>query len=81
MRVQRLDAIERDEESRARPFRRVAMGVVAVLVTALLGAAITAPAAQADTVPTDPALPATVSADPLPTTQFNGIVWAQAQLS
>lgn len=78
MRVQRLDAIERDEESRARPFRRIAMGVVAVLVTTLLGAAITAPAAQADTVPTDPALPATVSADPLPTTQINGIVWAQA---
>ncbi|QXE30420.1 PKD domain-containing protein [Microbacterium sp. HSID17254] len=78
MRVQRLEAIERDEESRARPFRRLAMGVVAVVVTALLGATITAPAAQADTVPTDPALPATVSADPLPTTQINGIVWAQA---
>ncbi|WP_046014110.1 PKD domain-containing protein [Microbacterium sp. SA39] len=59
-------------------FRRVAIGVVTALVLGLLGTMLTAPAAQADTAPTDPTLPATVSADPLPTTQINGIVWAQA---
>lgn len=78
MRVRRLDAIENDHDSNSRPFRRIALGIVTVLVTAMLGATLTAPAAQADTVPTDPALPVTMSADPLPTVQINGIVWAQA---
>ncbi|MCU1572619.1 MAG: hypothetical protein JWO93_701 [Micrococcaceae bacterium] len=39
-----------------------------------------APAAQADTAPSDPtsaATPATVSADALPTVQINGVVWQQ----
>ena len=60
MRVRRLDAIDHDLDSNARPFRRIAMGIVTVLVTTLLGAALTAPAAQADTVPTDPASPVTM---------------------
>jgi hypothetical protein len=41
---------------------------------------LAAPAAQADTVPSDPtsaATPATVSADALPTVQINGVVWQQ----
>jgi PKD repeat protein len=33
--------------------------------------------AVADTVPTDPSLPATASADALPTVQVNGVVWTQ----
>lgn len=78
MRVRRLDAIDSDRRSNDRPFRRIALGVVTVLVTAMLGSALTAPAAQADTVPTDAALPQTMSADPLPTVQINGIVWSQA---
>jgi len=78
MRVRRLDAIDIDRRSNDRPFRRIALGIIAVLVTAMLGSALTTPAAQADTAPTDPALPQTVSADPLPTVQINGIVWSQA---
>ena len=34
--------------------------------------------AQADTAPPDPSIPATVSADALPTVQVDGVVWAQA---
>lgn len=78
MRVQRLDSIDRDFDSRSGMFRRIALGVVAVLVITLLGSVLTAPNANADTAPTDTTLPATVSADPLPTTQINGIAWAQA---
>lgn len=78
MRVQRLDSFGHDFNSRSGKFRRVATGVITALVIGLLGSMLTAPAAQADTVPTDPTLPTTVSADALPTTQINGIVWAQA---
>jgi len=46
----------------------------AVIIASLLGGAN---AALADTAPTPP-VPATVSADSLPTAQINGIVWAQA---
>jgi hypothetical protein len=51
--------------------------MVAVLVAAMWAGGVTSPtAAHADTVP--PAgLPATVSADPLPTVQVNGVVWSQ----
>lgn len=34
--------------------------------------------ASADTQPTTPGIPATVSADPLPTVQIDGVVWSQA---
>ncbi|WP_372966766.1 PKD domain-containing protein [Microbacterium sp.] len=78
MRVQRLDSIDHDFTSRSSSFRRIAIAVVATLVIGLLGSVLAAPSAQADTAPTDPTLPATVSADALPTTQINGIVWAQA---
>ncbi|MCW2528063.1 MAG: Conserved secreted protein of unknown function, putative domain, partial [Pseudonocardiales bacterium] len=53
-----------------------------VAALALIGAGVApvlfAASAQADTSP-DPAsgLPATVSADPLPTAQINGVVWSQ----
>ena len=54
--------------------RRWVCGVsAAVLLTVGLGAL----PAQADTAPVDTALPATVSADPLPTVQINGVVWKQ----
>lgn len=36
-----------------------------------------APAALADTAPTRPDEPATVTAQPLPTVQINGVVWSQ----
>ncbi|WP_199424897.1 LamG-like jellyroll fold domain-containing protein [Actinotalea solisilvae] len=45
--------------------------------TALVWGLVAAPPAVGDTSPTDPARPATVSADPLPTVQINGVVWAQ----
>jgi hypothetical protein len=44
---------------------------------ALLPALLAAPPARADTSPADSSLPVTVSADPLPTVQVNGVVWRQ----
>ena len=45
----------------------------ALVATACLAAS----PAMADTAPSDPALPATVSADSMPTVQINGVVWNQ----
>lgn len=42
------------------------------------GAAAGGGVAQADTAPPEPSIPATVSADALPTVQVDGVVWAQA---
>ena len=50
---------------------------VACLALVLAGA-LQATAASADTQPLDPSIPVTVSADPLPTVQINGVVWSQA---
>ncbi len=51
--------------------------MVAVLATACWGVvAVAAPSARADTAPPS-GTPATVSADPLPTVQQNGVIWAQ----
>ncbi|MGY1779068.1 PKD domain-containing protein [Geodermatophilus sp. SYSU D01036] len=49
----------------------LAAGVLALLVPG------TARADSAPPAPADPAVPATVTADPLPTVQINGIVWSQ----
>ena len=60
--------------------RHRAAAVAAGLGLALTGALVplgAAPAA-ADTLPSDPTLPTTVSADGLPTPQINGVVWDQA---
>ena len=55
-------------------FRRSVSWVgVGVLVSMALGSL----PAQADTLPLDPAVPVTVSADVLPTVQINGVVWSQ----
>lgn len=57
---------------------RWAAGLVAaavLLVSTGLSTAL-APRSVADTVPPDASLPATVSSDPLPTAQINGVVWA-----
>jgi len=50
-----------------------------VLLTSGLAAVTVGAAApaSADTSPSDPALPATVAADALPTVQINGVVWSQ----
>ena len=59
-------------------FARRLLGVVTA--GALIGAALVGAAAPAlaDTLPIDaPNNPATVSADPLPTTQIDGVAWAQ----
>jgi len=50
---------------------------VACLALVLAGA-LQATAASADTQPLDPSIPVTVSGDPLPTVQINGVVWSQA---
>ena len=51
--------------------------LVGVVVSALAGLGLTGPgSAAADTAPVAP-LPATVSADPLPTWQVTGVVWSQ----
>ncbi|WP_233206052.1 PKD domain-containing protein [Cryobacterium sp. N19] len=47
-------------------------------VVAVVAAVLSAPSvALADSAPADAATPVTVSADSLPTTQINGVVWAQ----
>lgn len=49
-------------------------------IAALFGALVVAPPASADTAPPPEAVnaPATVSADPLPTVQINGVAWTQS---
>lgn len=49
----------------------------AVLLASTGLTATFAPRSAADTAPPDASLPATVSSDPLPTAQINGVVWAQ----
>jgi PKD repeat protein len=50
----------------------------ALLVAAFGGPVVSAPrVAVADTAPPDASLPATVSSDPLPTAQINGVIWSQ----
>ena len=67
----------------AQPARRVRVWAARLLTALLLTTAISMPlAAQpqpaiADTVPPDASLPTTVSSDPLPTAQHNGVVWSQ----
>ncbi len=59
--------------------RWIAGGVVLLLISGAFG--LLAPAASADSAPLDPASPTspvTVTADPLPTVQINGVAWAQA---
>ncbi len=57
--------------------RLAALGtVVSMAVTAGL-LAIASTTASADTAPTSPTVPETVSADVLPTVQINGVVWDQ----
>jgi hypothetical protein len=59
-----------------RPGRR--MWIVSLAAVAALAASgVSLTAAHADTTPIG-GLPATVSADPLPTWQLNGVVWSQA---
>ncbi len=55
-------------------FRLIAIGTAAALAA---GTFLGASPAQADTAPPDPATPVTVAGDSLPTTQINGVVWAQ----
>jgi PKD repeat protein len=58
--------------------RWIAGGIVLLLTSGAFG--LLAPAASADSAPLDPASPAspvTVTADPLPTVQIDGVAWAQ----
>jgi hypothetical protein len=57
--------------------RSVIGGVTAALVVLALSTVTAPPALRADTAPPS-GTPATVSADPLPTVQVDGIVWKQA---
>lgn len=60
--------------------RSVVAVAVAVLLVVGVVAGLPKATARADTAPLDPAnptTPATVSADPLPTAQINGVAWAQ----
>ena len=50
---------------------------LALVLLGLLVAAVSHPAAYADTQPPAPNTPATVSTDPLPTVQVDGVVWTQ----
>ncbi|MCV2395823.1 PKD domain-containing protein [Actinotalea sp. M2MS4P-6] len=49
----------------------------ATAASAIVLVGLAAPPAAADTAPTTAGLPATVSSDPLPTVQINGVVWNQ----
>lgn len=65
--------------SRGSVFRRLGVGLAAGIIASVLGAYLVVPAASADTAPPVDAVGAeTVSADPLPTVQVNGVVWSQA---
>lgn len=57
---------------------RLGVSVVAVSAVVLVGSLLGAPQqASAEVFPTDPTLPTSVSADPLPTTQIDGVAWTQ----
>jgi hypothetical protein len=56
---------------------RLAAVLLTLTAAGLIGLVAPAPAAHADTAPTDPATPMTVSADALPTVQIDGVVWNQ----
>ncbi|MGH1550676.1 PKD domain-containing protein [Leifsonia poae] len=62
-------------ERRSRRLRRAAIGIVAA-TAAILGSLVAVQPALADTAP-PPGDPATVSADPLPTVQMDGVAWAE----
>lgn len=60
---------------RRRP--RIAGLMAAALLAAAAGVTpMLTSTSEADTVPPDASMPATVSSDPLPTAQINGVVWA-----
>ena len=61
----------------SRSFQRFAAAVAsaALVVASLL--AVDLPAAHADSQPVDAAEATTVSADPLPTVQIDGVAWSQ----
>ncbi|MDO9379201.1 MAG: PKD domain-containing protein [Nocardioidaceae bacterium] len=58
-------------------FSRTSSLAIAAASALLLGLMPWSPAAQADTAPVDASTPSTVSADPLPTVQINGVAWTQ----
>ena len=64
--------------SSSRASAKTALLTVLLLIGAFVVAAVATrvPPAGADTAPTG-GLPTTVSADPLPTVQVNGVVWSQ----
>ncbi|MGY2064502.1 PKD domain-containing protein [Blastococcus sp. SYSU DS0619] len=60
--------------------RRLTAGLMGLLLIALSLGVLAPGAARADTAPADPAsatTPVTVSADPLPTVQIDGVAWSQ----
>jgi PKD repeat protein len=63
--------------SSSRPLKRFVAGIASagLVVASLL--AINTSAAYADSLPVDSSEPATVTADPLPTVQINGVAWSQ----
>ncbi|MRG60096.1 PKD domain-containing protein [Agromyces sp. CFH 90414] len=63
--------------SGSRRGRRVFVAAVAVVLAGLFSTAVAAAPAQADTAPPVGQGPETVSADPLPTAQIDGVVWTQ----
>jgi PKD repeat protein len=58
-------------------FKRAGLLISAAMVLSLVGLPSLAQADTAPADPTDPKTPVTVSADPLPTVQIDGVVWTQ----
>ncbi len=75
--MNRLMGARRTPVVARRTGRRLLVGLVALAMSAVGLSGVTAPAALADSLPTTPGTPATVTGDPLPTVQIDGVAWAQ----
>ncbi|MEN2736308.1 PKD domain-containing protein [Microbacterium sp. X-17] len=64
-----------DRPRRSRALRAAAVGLIAAVATIMASLVVTQPA-LADTAP-PPGVPQTVSADPLPTVQMDGVAWVE----
>ncbi len=74
---QQMHTSTRSTVAAPRSRRGLAALVLGALLLTFVGWAPTSPQAVADTAPPDASLPATVSSDPLPTVQINGVAWSQ----
>ena len=71
-------ASKRDRSAAHRTLRDRLLAGLATLCLVVSGVlAVSIPTATADSQPVNPETPATVTGDPLPTVQINGVAWSQ----